>query len=92
MRTPDRIDIDMAARTLLLHWPDGTRQRIAHHALRLACPCVQCRRRRLRDDTVTSDEAVAVTMLNPAGYGVQVAFTDGHDRGIYPWQYLERIR
>jgi len=92
MKIPDRVDIDMRARTLLLHWPDGTRQRIAHHALRLACPCVACRRLRLRDVPPTTDDSVAVSMLNPAGYGVQVVFTDGHDRGIYPWPYLERIR
>jgi DUF971 family protein len=23
--------------------------------------------------------------------GIQVVFADGHDRGIYPWEYLYRI-
>nr|WP_234825174.1 gamma-butyrobetaine hydroxylase-like domain-containing protein [Cupriavidus necator] len=25
------------------------------------------------------------------GYGVQIVFSDGHDRGIYPWRYLQAL-
>jgi prepilin-type processing-associated H-X9-DG protein len=24
-------------------------------------------------------------------YGVNIAFSDGHDRGIYPWSYLAQL-
>ena len=34
------------------------------------------------------DERVRVIELNPQGYGVQLVFSDGHERGIYPWAYL----
>ncbi|MFP4903907.1 gamma-butyrobetaine hydroxylase-like domain-containing protein, partial [Paraburkholderia sp. BR14261] len=29
--------------------------------------------------------------IEPMGYGVQLAFSDGHARGIYPWTYLEQL-
>ena len=25
------------------------------------------------------------------GYGVQIEFSDGHARGIYPWRYLSEL-
>ncbi|VVQ11755.1 hypothetical protein PS938_03710 [Pseudomonas fluorescens] len=25
------------------------------------------------------------------GYGLQLVFSDGHERGIYPWAYLAQL-
>ena len=33
-------------------------------------------------------EAVRVVQIHPQGYGVELVFSDGHQRGIYPWAYL----
>ncbi|RAB20173.1 hypothetical protein DN511_31090, partial [Burkholderia multivorans] len=30
--------------------------------------------------------------VEPVGYGICVAFGDGHARGIYPWTYLAELR
>ncbi|MFX7796821.1 gamma-butyrobetaine hydroxylase-like domain-containing protein [Acinetobacter baumannii] len=32
-----------------------------------------------------------VMAIEPAGYGVQLIFNDGHARGIYPWAYLAEL-
>ena len=29
--------------------------------------------------------------LNAQGYGLQLIFNDGHERGIYPWPYLAEL-
>ncbi|MDK1493921.1 gamma-butyrobetaine hydroxylase-like domain-containing protein [Sinorhizobium sp. 7-81] len=34
--------------------------------------------------TITSAEAIG-------SYAVRLGFSDGHDRGIYPWSYLRDI-
>lgn len=34
---------------------------------------------------------VRITAIEPAGYGVQLVFSDGHARGIYPWAYLNAL-
>jgi DUF971 family protein len=64
-------------------------QRTAHHALRQACPCAQCRFLRIGTDGLHFACDVVVTEIRPMGYGLQLVFSDGHDRGIFPWPYLE---
>jgi DUF971 family protein len=32
-----------------------------------------------------------VVELNVQGYGLQLIFSDGHERGIYPWPYLAQL-
>jgi DUF971 family protein len=35
---------------------------------------------------------LTITGVDPVGnYGVRLAFSDGHDRGIFPWTYLIEI-
>ena len=43
MKMPERIDLDQATRTLTLHWPGGSAQRLTHATLRRVCPCAACR-------------------------------------------------
>ena len=73
---------------LRLNWPDGREQRLDHTELRRQCPCAQCRAFRLQGLTIQVDPRVRVVAVNAQGYGVQLAFSDGHERGIYPWAYL----
>lgn len=40
----------------------------------------------IKPDLAPSD--ICVQAINAQGYGVQLIFSDGHDRGIYPWDYL----
>ncbi|UZE25840.1 DUF971 domain-containing protein [Pseudomonas sp. B21-056] len=73
---------------LRLNWPDGREQRLDHAGLRRQCPCSQCRAFRLQGLTVRVDSRIRVVEVNAQGYGVQLVFSDGHERGIYPWAYL----
>ncbi|WP_213938142.1 DUF971 domain-containing protein [Pseudomonas sp. dw_612] len=73
---------------LRLSWPDGREQLLDHAELRRQCPCSQCRAFRLQGLTVKVDSRIRVVELNPQGYGLQLIFSDGHERGIYPWPYL----
>jgi len=73
---------------LRLNWPDGREQRLDHAQLRRQCPCSQCRAFRLQGLTVQVDPRVRVVGVNAQGYGVQLVFSDGHGRGIFPWAYL----
>ncbi|AUM69408.1 DUF971 domain-containing protein [Pseudomonas fluorescens] len=73
---------------LRLNWPDGREQRLDHAQLRRQCPCSQCRAFRLQGLTVQVDSRVRVVGVNAQGYGVQLVFSDGHGRGIFPWAYL----
>ncbi|WP_077046123.1 DUF971 domain-containing protein [Pseudomonas sp. KK4] len=76
---------------LRLNWPDGREQLLNHVELRRQCPCSQCRAFRLQGLTPLVDERVCVVELNSQGYGLQLIFSDGHERGIYPWAYLANL-
>lgn len=76
---------------LRLNWPDGREQRLDHAELRRQCPCSQCRAFRLQGLTVRVDPRIRVVEVNAQGYGVQLVFSDGHERGIFPWAYLSGL-
>lgn len=76
---------------LRIEWPDGGAQSLSHARLRAACPCSQCRAARLGGRIDTAQDEVRLSAIQPQGYGVQLVFSDGHDRGIYPWAYLRGL-
>ncbi len=80
---------------LLLEWQtshvelDGT-------TLRSNCRCAECRFLTLTNDARTiyrsnAGEAITILAASPLGYGVQLHFSDGHNRGVFPWAYLADI-
>jgi DUF971 family protein len=41
---------------------------------------------------VTNKKQVAISKIVPVGhYAVKLVFDDGHDSGIYSWQYLQQL-
>ncbi|TDV41264.1 DUF971 family protein [Pseudomonas helmanticensis] len=90
--SPLSVSNSQSERTLRLGWPGGREQQLNHAELRRQCPCSQCRAFRLQGLTPMVDDRVRLIELNPQGYGVQLVFSDGHQRGIYPWPYLANLR
>lgn len=83
---------------LLIEWSDGRRLRYGFRRLRDACPCATCREKREAPPaptnllTVLSPQEVAplkVAGMKPVGnYAYTIAFSDGHDSGIYSFERL----
>lgn len=86
------VEIRNAPGVLTLVWPDGAIQRLAHADLRRACPCAGCRRLRLSGAPVEMAADVALAGIASMGYGVQLIFSDGHDRGVFPWVWFEALQ
>ncbi|MCM5678667.1 DUF971 domain-containing protein [Schlegelella sp. S2-27] len=75
-----------------LAWSDGARAVLSGAALRSACRCAGCERVRRSGGRVDAPVAVRVVDLRPMGEGaVQICFSDGHERGVYPWVYLRDL-
>ncbi|UYP32313.1 DUF971 domain-containing protein [Pseudomonas sp. Z8(2022)] len=89
MTTPT--SLRSAAGQLFVDWSDGSHSQIAHARLRAACPCSQCRAARLRGRIDLVLVNIRLQAVNAQGYGAQLVFSDGHDRGIYPWDYLREL-
>lgn len=76
---------------LQLTWHDGRQQRLDFTDLRRQCPCSQCRALRLRGARPLVAANLRLLQANPQGFGLQLVFSDGHERGIYPWAYLAQM-
>jgi ATP-binding protein involved in chromosome partitioning len=92
----DRIaGLDHDGGALILRWGDGAEQRLADRDLRLACQCAQCRdemsgKRLLDPDRVPLD--LRLTRVWSVGnYALGMAFSDGHDTGIYTFKALRAM-
>jgi DUF971 family protein len=81
-----------ASSALALTWADGRQARLSATSLRAACKCAACEKRRRDGHQADVPVDTALTAIHPVGdLGVQLVFSDGHDRGIYPWPYLHQL-
>ncbi|MGM9482444.1 DUF971 domain-containing protein [Roseateles sp. NT4] len=79
--------VDLTPAMLRLRWRDGATELPAAR-LRAACRCGDCRAGRSRSD----ERAAQLADARPVGqYALQLVFSDGHDRGIYPWVWLREL-
>jgi prepilin-type processing-associated H-X9-DG protein len=63
--------------------------RLPAQRLRAACKCAHCTRARIDGVFAQCFDGIAITAVAPIGdYAVNIAFSDGHARGIYPWSLL----
>ena len=89
---PERLVDDSASGELAIFWPDGVQARLPHRVLRSACKCAACEAQRRRGEAVDVDAGIRIASIHPVGnYALQLIFSDGHQRGIYPWQQLRAL-
>ena len=79
----------------LLTWDDGHRSLYGFSYLRFLCPCAGCvdehtGRRTIKKETIP--ENIKTSEMAPVGrYGVKFRWSDGHQTGIYSFEYLRKI-
>jgi DUF971 family protein len=88
---PDEVIIRAARSQLVLVFADGTLT-IGAPRLRAACRCADCRRERIDRDAAPDNGNATIADVRLVGdHALNIAFSDGHDRGIYPWSYLREL-
>ena len=80
------VSADLA--TLVVRTTQDDEVRIAAEQLRLSCKCAHCTRARFDDRFPEAFPGIAITEIGDLGYGLNISFSDGHNRGIYPKPYL----
>ena len=76
-------------------WNDGHESYYDSHGLRCACACAKCvdemtGRKVLRDNAVPQD--IRAVEIHPVGnYAMAIAWSDGHDTGIYAFERLRAL-
>ena len=99
-QTPEHLELAKDS-GLTVHWPDGTRSFYPILYLRRLSPSAEARtlREQLARNPLTvlpsggsnppSLQATAAELVG--NYAVRIRFSDGHDTGIYSWDYLRQI-
>jgi DUF971 family protein len=88
IKAPNDCQIDADLSSLSLAMEDGSRRNFSAETLRAFCKCAHCTRARFDGKFPDRFPGIAITGLADLGYGFNIAFSDGHDRGIYPRSYL----
>ena len=98
---PTKIEL-LPSDGLAIEWDDGQRREYAFRELRDACPCATCREKRSEPQQAASsllpilspEEArpLKVQGMRPIGqYAYNIQFSDGHDTGIYTFEFLREL-
>ena len=90
---PQAIVNHQASGVLELRWQDGSESRLPHGLLRARCRCAGCEQS-FRTNGVRPEPEVAIRLdaIHPVGdKGLNLVFSDGHGRGIFPWAYLREL-
>ncbi|MGY0574943.1 gamma-butyrobetaine hydroxylase-like domain-containing protein [Bradyrhizobium sp. RDM12] len=77
---------DLAA--LLVRTTQDDALSVPAEKLRLSCKCAHCTRARFDGRFPEAFPGIAITEIGDLGYGLNISFSDGHNRGIYPKRYL----
>ena len=86
---PTQIVISDDLAFLDLTMAQGAPIRLSAERLRASCKCAHCIRARIDGVFPERFDGIAVVQVSPiGGYAVNLGFSDGHMRGIYPWAYL----
>jgi len=88
--TPTEIVLHQKSRVLEIAFSDGKRFRLPSEFLRVYSPSAEVRGHGPGQEVLqVGKKDVGITELDPVGaYAVRPVFSDGHDTGIYSWDYF----
>jgi len=88
--SPTEIKLHQKSRTLEIAFADGKRFDLPCELLRVYSPSAEVRGHGPGQETLqVGKKDVEITQIDPVGnYAVKLVFSDGHDSGIYSWDYF----
>jgi DUF971 family protein len=88
--TPQSITVHSQSRVLEVGFSDGATFRIPFELMRIYSPSAEVQGHGPGQEVLqTGKRNVDLAALDPVGnYAVQPRFSDGHDTGIFSWDYL----
>ncbi|HZY17598.1 MAG TPA: DUF971 domain-containing protein [Ramlibacter sp.] len=88
--TPQSITVHAVSRVLEVEFSDGAAFRIPFELMRVYSPSAEVQGHGPGQEVLqTGKREVELVGLDPVGnYAVQPRFSDGHDSGIFSWDYL----
>ena len=93
MAWPTDIVVKDQGRTLDIAFDDGATVSLAAQRLRVESPSAEVQGHSPAEKRiVTGKENVRIVAIDPIGnYAIRIAFDDGHNTGLYAWDYLRKL-
>ncbi len=90
---PTEIRLQTKSRQLVLAYDEGSRFELSFEYLRVHSPSAEVQGHGPGQERLqTGKENVLITAAEPVGhYAVRLVFDDGHDSGLYSWEYLYEL-
>ena len=90
---PTDIKLRQQSRIMEITFDDGSRFELPYEYLRVYSPSAEVRGHGPGQEVLqVGKRSVGIVELEPIGrYAVRPKFSDGHDTGIYSWEYLHML-
>jgi len=90
---PTEITLHQQSRTLEIAFDDGAHYTLPAEFLRVHSPSAEVRGHGKGQETLqVGKRNVAISGIEPVGqYALQISFDDGHDTGLFSWEYLHEL-
>jgi DUF971 family protein len=90
---PTEIKLHQVSRKLEIAFNDGARFELPYEFLRVYSPSAEVRGHGPGQEVLQlGKKNIGIKSVEPVGsYAVTVTFSDGHDTGIYSWEYLYEL-
>ena len=91
--TPTDITLHQQSRVLEISFSDGHTFRLPYELLRVYSPSAEVRGHGPGEEVLQlNKQDVTINSIEPVGtYAIQPEFSDGHNSGIYSWDYLHQL-
>jgi DUF971 family protein len=91
MPRPNEIVHHTKENRLTIVWDEGPESAFPISYLRGWCPCAECQGHGIIVRYQASGDLAIEEMREIGSYALGIRFSDGHDSGIYTWDWLWRI-
>ncbi len=90
---PLELRLDAAKTTLTVAFDSGERFALPAEYLRVESPSAEVQGHGPgQKQVVTGKDRITIAALEPVGnYAIRIRFDDGHDTGLYTWDYLHDL-
>jgi DUF971 family protein len=90
---PQSLVVHQQSKVLELGYADGSNYRLPFEYLRVSSPSAEVRGHGPGQEVLqTGKRNVSILNIEPVGhYAIKPTFTDGHDSGLFSWEYLYEL-
>jgi len=93
------LDVQIIGSELAIKWDDQTESFISLNSLRRYCPCAGCKGEvdvlgnlhKGPEIPLTADSFQLVGLQQVGGYALQPVWADGHESGLFTFDFLRRL-